>query len=166
MARHVHRKLEAPMEVYRIGDPKGAYPIYSVEGARRVDGRWHRKGQKVIYASHHYSTAMLEKLVHYSGVLPKGQHYVCITIPVGVTYEVVTAHSLPQWDHQSQRASRVFGARWFEEKRSAILIVPSVVARMENNVVINPGHSGAGKIKKSLEKPVAWDERLFVRAPL
>jgi RES domain-containing protein len=161
MAAATHRRLPEPMAVYRIGDPAGSYPIYSVEGARRANGRWHRKGQAVIYAAQHYSTALLEKLVRYSGGLPKGQHWLRIEIPAGVTYEVVTAHSLPAWDEPSGRTARAFGAKWCDEGRSALLIVPSVVARMENNVVINTGHKDAARIKVGLEEPVRWDERLF-----
>ena len=39
----------------------------------------------MIYASQHYSTAMLEKLVRASGELPPNQHFIEITIPNGVT---------------------------------------------------------------------------------
>jgi RES domain-containing protein len=163
MVAPTHRRLQEAMTVYRIGDPKGSYPIYSVEGARRASGRWHRKGQEVIYASEHYATALLEKLVRYSGGLPKGQHFIAIEIPAGVSYEVVTAQALPGWDQPSGLAARAFGARWCEEGRSALLIVPSVVARMERNVVINARHKDAAKIRCGLEEPVAWDARLFGR---
>ena len=149
------------MLVYRIGDPKGAFPIYGAEGARRVSGRWHRKGQAAIYTSAYYSTAMLERLVHYSGKLPSGQHYIEIVIPAGITYEVVTSHSLNGWEHKDGRVARVFGAEWIDDVRSAILIVPSVVARMERNVLINPAHADAARITPGLEAPVTWDARLF-----
>jgi RES domain-containing protein len=149
------------MTAYRIGDPSGLHPIYSPEGARRVAGRWHSKGQLVIYAAQFYSTALLEKLVHYSGALPKGQCYIEITIPAGVTYECVTADSLSGWDHENGNVARKFGSTWLETGRSAILIVPSVVARMENNVLINPAHPDAARMTHSLEKPVRWDKRLF-----
>lgn len=149
------------MTVYRIGDPAGLYPIYSCEGARQYGGRWHRRGQRTIYTAEHYSTAMLERLVHYSGVLPKGQHFIEIAVPAGVSYEVVTVHSLAGWDSKDQRAARAFGAQWIEERRSAVLFVPSVVARMERNGLINPDHPDAARIVPGLEQPVRWDERLF-----
>ncbi len=156
-----HRKLGHAMTVYRIGDPAGSYPIYSSEGARQYAGRWHRRGQRVIYAAEHYSTAMLERLVHYSGVLPKTQHFIEIAIPAGVSYEVVTVHSLTGWDSKDQRTARLFGSHWMEQKRSAVLLVPCVVARMERNVLINPDHPDSPKILPGLEQPVRWDERLF-----
>jgi RES domain-containing protein len=165
MRAPAHRKLKEPMTVYRIGDPGGAFPINSAEGARRVTGRWHRKGQAVICTGAHYSTAMLERLVHYSGRLPGGQHFIEITIPAGTVYEVVTSHSLPGWEHKDGRIARGFGARWIDEVRSAILIVPSVVARMERNVLINPAHGDAARIKPGLETPITWDARLFSPPP-
>lgn len=161
----LHRRLPEPMTAYRIGDPRGAYPIYSADGARRIDGRWHRKGQAVIYASEHYSTAMLEKLVHYSGALPKGQHFITVTIPAGTTYESVSVHSLPGWERSDGAVARTFGAAWLGEARSAILLVPSVVARMERNILINLAHPDAAAIRSTLEEPVPWDERLFAKVP-
>lgn len=159
MARH--RTLPQPLTAYRIGDPKGDHPIFSGEGAKGVDARWHQKGQQVIYAAEHLSLAMLEKLVRVSGRMPRGQHYIEITIPVGTSYEVVTADSLPGWHEPSHTASRPFGARWLDEQRSAILIVPSVVVRLERNVLINPHHADFKAIIPGLETPLTWDGRLF-----
>jgi RES domain-containing protein len=149
------------MVVYRIGDTAGRYPIFSGEGAKQWDGRWHQKGQDPIYAAEHLSLAMLEKLVHFNGVFPTGQHSICITIPHGTTYEIVTPHQIPQWYDATGNTAREFGSNWFDEKRSCVLIVPSVVARIENNVLINPDHSDFGAVTPSLEQPVTWDNRLF-----
>jgi RES domain-containing protein len=155
------RKLRAPMRVFRIGDPAGKYPIYSGEGAASVEGRWHERGQEVIYASEHYSTAMLEKLAHYNGLLPPNQHFLEIELPAGTSYEEVTKDSLPDWQLPDSPAARRFGADWIGERRSAILIVPSYVAREESNVLINPRHAEAKAIRPGREKPVFWDVRLF-----
>jgi len=155
------RLLPELMRVFRIGDPKGRYPIYSGEGAAATEGRWHSKGQEVIYTSANYATAMLEKLAHYNGMLPRDQHFIEIEIPAGTSYEQVTKDSLPEWSLKDSPQARAYGSTWLEEKRTAILIVPSYVAREENNVLINPQHAQAAKIRPSLEKPVWWDSRLF-----
>jgi RES domain-containing protein len=157
------RKLSEQLVAWRIGDPDGRFPIYSEEGARRHEGRWHAKGQDVIYASEHYGTAMLEKLVHYNGILPPNQHFIEISIPSGVSYEVVTKDSLDGWDRPDGAESRDFGRKWIEEKRSALLFVPSVVSREEKNVLINPRHKDAERIQVGREKPVRWDARLFAQ---
>lgn len=117
----------------------------------------------MIYASEHYSTAMLEKLVHGAGHLPPNQHYVKITIPRGVSYEAVAKDTLPGWDAPEPRLSRAYGARWIRERRSLILAVPSFVDRIERNVLINPAHEAFSRIETDLAEPVWWDERLFRR---
>jgi RES domain-containing protein len=151
------------MRVFRIGDPAGRFPIFSGEGAALTEGRWHVKGQEVIYASANYSTAMLEKLAHYNGVVPPNQHFIEIEIPAGSAYEAVTKDSLPHWDAPNSPQARAHGSTWLEEKRTLILIVPSFVAREEQNVLINPRHADFPKVEPSLEKPVWWDERLLQR---
>ncbi len=106
----------------------------------RVSGRWHEAGAEVIYASQHYSTAMLENLVNWNGALPPNQHFIEITLPQGTSYEVVTAESLPGLFDANQEISRRYGRNWYAESRSAVLVAPSVVARVENNVVLNCQH--------------------------
>ena len=157
------RQLSSPMTTWRIGDANGRFPIFSADGAVLSEGRWHRKGQAVIYTSQNYGTALLEKLAHWNGILPPNQHFITVTIPATTTYEVVTKDRIPTWADKDGRNARAFGAAWIEEARSALLIVPSVVSREETNVLINPGHAGAAEILPSLERPVTWDSRLFAR---
>jgi RES domain-containing protein len=57
--------------------------------------------------------------------------------------------------------SKAFGEKWCQEKRSAILLVPSVVARVDRNVLINPAHPEFSSLTVSLYQPVFWDRRLF-----
>lgn len=148
------------MKVYRIGDKDGALPIFSGEGSRDTPGRWNDLGQPMIYTSEHYSTALLEKLVRL-GEMPPNQHFVEITIERGVSYEEVNVELLPNWHEENQAQARAFGSRWFTERRSAILIAPSVVARMDKNVLINPDHQHFRLISASRERPIWWDARLF-----
>ena len=137
--------------------------MWSPEGARRISGRWHRAGAAVIYASENYATAMLETLAQWNGILPDNQHFVEIVIPRGTSYEVATADSVPGWDSRDCETSRSFAATWYAERRSAILLVPSFVARMERNIVFNGLHPEFGDIEVSLETPVWWDQRLLQR---
>lgn len=155
------QKLARTLICYRIGDPDGEFPIYDGRGAVLFPGRWNAGDKPAIYAGEHYSTAMLEKLVHGNGRLPPNQHFITITVPKGTSYEVVTKDHLPGWDTLEPSVSREFGEHWLGQKRSAILLVPSFVARLETNVVINPGHEEADGIEISRAEPVWWDERLF-----
>lgn len=149
---------------YRIGDPNGIYPIFDATGSTIYPGRWNEVGSPMVYASEHYSTAMLEKLVHGSGHLPPNQHFISIAIPAGATYEVFSEAHHPGWDAPDMDVARAFGHAWQRSRRSAILFVPCVVARMEKNVLINLEHQDSGGIRRSLHTPVWWDNRLFPAA--
>ncbi|MEQ8964522.1 MAG: RES domain-containing protein [Azospirillaceae bacterium] len=155
------RTLREHRTCYRIGDPEGAFPVFSAEGARQVEGRWHERGDAVIYAAEHYSLAMLEKLAHWNGVLPPNQHFVEITLPAGLSYEVVTGDLLPGWHAPSGDVARAFGHEWYVSGRSAALFVPSVVARLERAILLNTRHPEFPGVTVGLETPVVWDDRLF-----
>lgn len=153
--------LDRTLFSFRIGDPNGAYPVFDAVGSTIAPGRWNTPGSPLIYTSEHYSTAVLEKLVHGSGRLPPNQHYVRITLPKGLSYEVFSPPDLPGWDSMPASVSKVFGERWCAERRSAILFVPSVIARLDRNVLINPAHPEFRTIDVSLHEPVYWDRCLF-----
>ncbi|MET3595214.1 RES domain-containing protein [Mesorhizobium shonense] len=153
--------LDQTLTAFRIGDPAGDFPIFDATGSTIASGRWNAPGSPVIYASEHFSTALLEKLVHGSGRLPPNQHYIEITIPRGTRYEIFSPPSLPGWDTMPATVSKAFGEKWCMERHSAILIVPSVIARLDNNILINPAWPEFHTITSSLHKPVYWDRRLF-----
>jgi RES domain-containing protein len=153
--------LDRTLFCYRIGDPAGTYPIFDATGSTFAPGRWNTPASPVIYASEHYSTALLEKLAHGSGLLPPNQHYVAITIPRGLTYEVFDPPALPGWDGLPATVSREYGEDWCLQKRSLILIVPSIIARIDRNFVINPAHPEFDSLTTGLNQPVYWDSRLF-----
>ncbi|PSJ63251.1 RES family NAD+ phosphorylase [Kumtagia ephedrae] len=155
------QRLDRTLTCFRIGDPNGAYPIFDATGSTIAPGRWNTAGSPVIYTSEHYSTALLEKLVHGSGRLPPNQHYVRITVPRGLSYEVFSPPVLPGWDSMPAVASKNFGEGWSLERRSLLLIVPSVVALLDNNILINPAHPEFAGLQTSLHEPVYWDRRLF-----
>ena len=151
------------LTAYRIGDPDGAYPIFDATGSRLYPGRWNTARSPMIYASEHYSTAMLEKLVRGSGSMPPNQHFVEITLPNAVSYEILDTARLPNWADHGASDAKAYGEAWQKQRRSLLLIVPCVVARMENNFLINPEHQEFGRVAHSLHRPVWWDSRLYSR---
>ncbi|SFU22414.1 hypothetical protein SAMN05518861_13532 [Mesorhizobium sp. YR577] len=84
-----------------------------------------------------------------------------ITVPRGLTYEVFSQPSLPGWDTMAATVSKEFGEAWCLERRSVILLVPSVIARVDRDVLINPTHPEFSAIQESLNQPVFRDRRLF-----
>ena len=158
--------LDRVLTAYRIGDPAGAYPIFDATGSKLWPGRWNTHGSPMIYASERYSTAMLEKLAHGNGRLPPNQHWIAITIPSGVSYEVFSTAHHPDWAAEDCRAAKAYGDAWRRSKRSLLLVVPSVVARMERNILVNDAHPDLHRITRSLHEPIWWDRRLFPPPPV
>ncbi len=153
--------LDRILTAYRIGDPDGAYPIFDATGSKLWPGRWNTRVSPMIYTSEHYSTAMLEKLAHGNGRLPPSQHWIRITVPPGVSYEVFSIDHHPGWAAEDCRVGQAFGEAWQKSRRSLLLLVPSVVARMERSVLINEAHPEATRLERGLHQPVWWDRRLF-----
>jgi RES domain-containing protein len=153
--------LDRVLTCYRIGDPAGGYPIFDATGSTISPGRWNTVASPVLYTSEHYSTAMLEKLVNGSGSVPPNQHFIKITIPNGVTYEVLNTAHLPDWYLQNCSASKPYGDAWQQSNRSLLLVVPSAVAREEVNFLLNPKHPEFAKVTSGLATPIWWDARLF-----
>jgi len=156
--------LDRTIRSYRIGDPDGRFPIMDATGSTLYPGRWNTVDTPLLYCAEHYSTAMLEKLVHGGGRIPPNQHFIEVTIDAGASYEVFSTAAHPGWDSAVPTVSRSFGADWIIQKRSLLLLAPSVVARMERAVLINPDHPEfRAKVRWGVHEPVYWDKRLFDR---
>jgi RES domain-containing protein len=153
--------LHVIQKAFRIGDPAGAYPIFDSTGSTLSPGRWNTVVSPMIYTSEHYSTAVLEKLVHGNGHMPPNQHWIEISIPPGVSYETFSIAHHPGWDDEDCLVSKAYGEAWQQSMRSVLLIAPSVVARMEDNIMINQSHPDAHVIQHTRHQPIWWDKRLF-----
>jgi RES domain-containing protein len=150
-------------QAWRIAD--GRFEVFSAVGASMVGGRWNSPGLGVIYASRSFAGAMLECLAHAGiGRVPRTHVAIEITIAAAVRVEQHAQSSLPAgWDHANLHVARAFGDAWLRERRTAVLVVPSVVARREWNVLVNPRHKDFRHIVAASPEPVVWDARLFVR---
>lgn len=128
-------------------------------------GRWNSPGSLVIYAGLSQSGAMLEILVHANiGRLPRTSQLIVIEIPDSIKIETFDTASLPGWDHPNMVVSRLFGDTWVQSGRSVALLVPSVIAKHDKNIVINQMHPDAGKIIAGNHESLQWDSRLFTGA--
>ena len=146
-----------------MGDSR--HPLWDGTGAAMVGGRWNSPGRPAIYGSLSYACAMLEILVHANiGRIPATHCYLVVEVPDSVRIERHDADTLPiGWDGDDPSIARRFGDQWLQEARSAVLVVPSVVARLEWNAVINPLHAHANQFLVSPIQKVIWDQRLFTR---
>jgi RES domain-containing protein len=147
---------------WRIVAARHAATAFSGEGARLYGARWSPPGLSIAYCSESRSLAALEIIVNARNG----------TKLIGEPWSVVSAE-IP--DHLIERPARVpenwremvhpkatqnFGAKWAEEKRCAVLRVPSVVVLGEFNYLLNPAHPDFAKVRIGKPEPFSFDPRL------
>lgn len=151
-----------PLRLWRI--VTGPHPIWSGEGARLFGQRWNPAGMPAIYTGTSFALCLVEILVHANRrAPPSAARFVEAQVPNHVSRETFDPAVWPGWDApHDTRVAREFGRAWIAERRSALLLVPSVVtAGRDTNVVVNPDHPDAALITVGPETPVALDPRLF-----
>ncbi len=85
-----------------------------------------------------------------------------ILIPDALAVERLDAGVLAGWEDPESGAARNFGDAWLLERRSLVLLVPSVPGRpLQQNVLINPTHSSFGRVALVRTLEVPWDARLW-----
>lgn len=155
---------------WRIATDTPAYGAddLSGKGAETTGGRWNAKGAPVAYASESRALACLETVVHLNaGGLPLNRYLVAIEAPDAVwdAAERWAADTLPVgWDAEPPGlASLDFGTAWLRERRSALLLAPSVIVPEELNVLVNPQHPDAARITARKVRKWVYDARLTAR---
>jgi RES domain-containing protein len=146
---------------FRIGDKR--YPLFDGTGASLIGARWNSPGYRVIYGACSFAGAMLEKLAGSGrlGDIPKTHQSIKIYIPNSIEIEEVFLGDIPGWNLVDKIESRHYGDEWIKTKRTAALLVPSIIAPEEKNVVINSDHPDFQFIRASEPEDVIWDPRLF-----
>ena len=155
-------RSEPALRAYRIGSRH--YPLFDGAGAAASDAaRWNTRGRRIIYAAEHYATAVLEKLAQLnSAKLPASMAFIEIQVPPDVTVERIDLVTVKRWDADDKAASQAFGNRWYDEQRTAVLVVPSMAAPgLEWNVAINQQHPDFPRLKASALRPVVAHPHLL-----
>ena len=150
------------MRVWRLANSR--YAELDGEGARLYGGRWNNPGTPLIYAATHVSLALLEQLVHLGPErLPATLRAFMIDVPDDTPPETATSGA------EDMTECRRYGDEWAASRRSAALIVASVIvpssldpgeiATAERNVLLNPKHASAGTWR-AVETSFRVDPRL------
>jgi RES domain-containing protein len=135
--------------------------VFDGTGAFHHGARWNSPGKRIIYAAETYAGALLEILARTRvGAVPRTHVFVEIALTEDLSMEI--AAGVPEWNGADMVNSRRFGDAWFDERRSLLLFVPSLVTSgIERNVLINQEHPEFGRIQVAPSRPVQWDARLF-----
>lgn len=152
------------MFVYRI--TKKEHSALDGIGGLYGPGRWHEKGNLVIYTSEHASLAAWEKIVHVAsfGNLPNNLLLVKIELPDGNEIQTVPKKiMLKGWDSFPFTNETVnFGTSFLRKKEHLALRVPSVIIPDEYNIILNPLHPDILDCKVTNTVPFVFDNRILL----
>ncbi len=152
------------MRIYRVVKEQYATDAFSGIGALLNEGRWHREGTCVVYASDQPASALLEVLVHTQATRLLDQKYVLFCLDIDPERHVLRLQrgEYPDgWRGMTwNRAAQFVGTVWAEKGNSVVLEVPSVIVPYQNNYLINPRHRQFGELVVSRPEPFAIDPRL------
>lgn len=135
-------------------------------GGLRASGRWHSKGERIVYCTPNPATALLEIVVYLEIELedfPISYRLNKIEIPDEISLETVNPGDLPlDWKNNALMTRRL-GDTWLAAGGSALLLVPCAVVAETSNILINPAHPQSSRIRiiDSQEHPL--DRRLLYR---
>lgn len=133
--------------------------------ASGTENRWNDNGAFVIYTSASASLSCLENLVHLQTTVIKKQFSItAYQLPDKTKIQKIELDSLPaDWksDSSQDAACRLIGRKWYNDKKTLLLCVPSSVIPSEFNYIINTLHPDFQKIKVLQVQPFNFDPRLF-----
>lgn len=152
--------------VWRIAPVTRAYSADDLSGigAKIVGGRWNSEGRAMVYCSECIALAVLETLVHLRSVgLPTSRYLVRIDVPDEIWSARIVQTAPPVgWDAEPAGLFSVqAGDAWLASRASALMSVPSVIVPDEWNVLINPAHPDAARLRATMVKRWQYDPRCF-----
>ena len=142
---------------WRIVRASRAQTAFTGEGPWRYGGRWNSPGAHVVYVSEHQSTAALEVFVNrVPFILEEIYKAFHLEWPNNLT-ERFPMEKLPaNWRvFPGPVETREIGDRWAQERRSAVLALPSAISPADTNFLLNPEHRDFKRIR--IHPPIDYD---------
>jgi len=132
-------------------------------GGMFAEGRWHSRGDLVVYFGGSAAITVLERLAHTDpDLLPDDLELGVFELPDQVARAALDEFGgLPAGWQRDEPATRQIGARWREQGTSCVLAVPSAILPEEFNFVFNPKHSDAQRLRLVRKRPFEFDTRLI-----
>ncbi|HJW98796.1 MAG TPA: RES family NAD+ phosphorylase [Terriglobales bacterium] len=129
-------------------------------GGLRAPGRWHNSGSPVVYLAEAPAGAVLEACVNTSANdVPPKYTLLAVRVSEQIRMEILDARGLRRdWiDHFE--VTREIGTEWLNSQRSALLLVPSALVPASSNVLLNPLHPDAAKVRIEAAFEYPYDPR-------
>jgi RES domain-containing protein len=150
---------------WRIVRASRANTAFTGEGPRRYGGRWNSPGICVVYVSEHQSTAALEVFANrVPFILDEKYKAFHLEWPDRLT-EIFLLTKLPaDWKRSPPPPEAMeIGNRWVQERRSAVLALPSALSPADTNFLLNPEHPDFKQIRIAPPIDYEFDPRLLNR---
>ena len=133
----------------------------SGEGGRHAPGRWHHRGAAIVYLAETPAGALLETCVHTSANdIPPSYTLLALQVDESVSIETLDTSLLPADWIEHLKVSREIGSAWLRSGRTALLRVPSALAPATFNVLLNPLHPDARRVRIEAEYRYPFDPRI------
>lgn len=148
------------MRLWRIS----AHADLSGEGGLHAAGRWHSRGNRIVYLSDHPASALVEVLVHLEvdpEDMPDSYQLCSIEVPDRVVFHSINAEDLVAGWHDQPEVTRALGDQWLRENQTAFLRVPSAIVPSALNWLLNPAHIDAASVDIIELIKVPFDPRLI-----
>lgn len=150
---------------FRIAKKKYARQPLAGLGGLEVGGRWHHKGEPIVYCAQSLSLAALELFVHFG---KRADAIALVSIAIDIPAELIVSVShgkLPKNRREvpAPAATADLGAEWIRHGRSAVLRVPSAICPGECNYLINPAHPKCTRIRTRPPAAFSFDARMWKR---
>jgi RES domain-containing protein len=129
-------------------------------GGLRASGRWHHRGQPVVYLSENPASALLEVCVHTaSNDIPP--EYTLLTVEgPDLATDTIALDSLPDDWRTRFDATRQLGTDWLRSNRAVLLRIPSAVVPHTTNFLFNPLHGDAKAFQITEAASYPFDSRI------
>ncbi|HVY18330.1 MAG TPA: RES family NAD+ phosphorylase [Rhodopila sp.] len=125
----------------------------SGEGARTYGGRWNSPGRPVVYLAEHPALAALEVRVHLDlpfELLPADYVLMGVSVPDALIGTVRPAGNTVRT-----------GDAWLAKREEAALRVPSILMPHAFNILLNPRHRTAERVRIASVEAFHFDPRLW-----
>lgn len=129
-------------------------------GGRHAHGRWHTLGRPVVYFGAAPAIVVLERLAHLDrSMLPKD--LLLASFETDIEAEEIWHRNAEPTDWQAMAEfTRKLGDDWLASGSGCVLRVPSAVVPEESNLVFNPLHPDATRLRPARIRPFRFDVRL------
>jgi len=149
---------------WRLVKARYAAEAISGEGARLEGGRWNPKGTPVVYLADHPALAALEMFVHLGKRASKIKFALFrVEIPKEVKVLELFEAGLPaHWRAEPPGPETMtVGEKWFRDRGTAVLKVPSVLVPAATNLIMNPEHPESEKLRIGKAEAFSFDPGMW-----